>query len=219
MFFTMREIIVERMENSGVEPNTLYTLFRQSFKQWTDQGIDTPFVHTTLEKFLKEIKHGTVFVAQDAITGELLGMHRLQCYRKHDYAFGSYLAVDPRCKHEGIATRMLKEEVVLLRKRNYRYLKGTTSAAAIWSVRWHLKNGYHIIGYSRSEHSNAPTYTFRKQLFCDLSHHPTDLLWTHPLAPLTARLCFLASYLATRLCKDSHGRLNTLGHLIKRMMS
>lgn len=207
------------MEHSGVEPKTLYTLFRQSFQQWTDQGIDTPFVHTTPEKFLKEIEWGTVFVAQDAVTGELLAMHRLQCYRKHDYAFGSYLAVDPKCKHEGIATRLLKEETIQLRQRNYRYLKGTTSKAATWSVRWHLKNGYHIIGYSRSEHSNAPTYTFRKQLFCDLLHHPSDLLWTQPLAPLTAHLCFLTSYLATHLCKDSQGCLNTLGHLIKRMMS
>lgn len=206
------------MEHSGVEPKTLYTLFRQSFQQWTDQGIDTPFVHTTPEKFLKEIEWGTVFVAQDAITGELLGMHRLQCYRKHDYAYGSYLAVDPKCKHEGIATRMLKEEVVLLRNRGYRYLKGTTSAAAIWSVRWHLKNGYRIIGYSLNERSNAPTYTFRKQLFCDLSHHPTDLLWTHPLAPLTARLCFLASYLATRLCKTKTGSLNSLGRFAKRTL-
>lgn len=218
MFFTMREIIVQRMEKSGVGPEDLYTLFRQSFQQWTDQGIDTPFVHTSFEKFLSEIKWGTVFVAQDAVTGELLAMHRLQCYHKRRYAYGSYLAVDPRCKHEGIATRMLKEEVVLLRKRNYRYLKGTTSAAAIWSVRWHLKNGYRIIGYSRSEQSNAPTYTFRKQLFCDLRHHPTDLLWTRPLAPITARLCFLASYLATRLCKTKTGSLNSLGRFAKRIL-
>lgn len=215
---TMREIIVCRMEKSDVELETLYTLFSQSFQQWRDQGIDTPFVHTTLEKFQKEIKWGTIFVAQDAVTGELLAMHRLQCYRKHDYAFGSYLAVDPKCKHEGIATRLLKEETIQLRQRNYRYLKGTTSKAATWSVRWHLKNGYRIIGYSRSEHSNAPTYTFRKQLFCDLRHHPTDLLWTHPLAPITARLCFLASYLAAHLCKDSQGCLNKLGRLTKRIL-
>lgn len=206
------------MEKSGVGPEDLYTLFRQSFQQWTDQGIDTPFVHTTLEKFLKEIEWGTVFVAQDAVTGELLAMHRLQCYRKRRYAYGSYLAVDPKCKHEGIATRMLKEEIVQLRQRGYRYMKGTTSAAATWSVRWHRHNGYHITDYSLNERSNAPTYTFRKQLFCDLRHHPTDLLWTHPLAPLTARLCFLASYLATHLCKTKTGSLNSLGRFAKRTL-
>lgn len=205
------------MEQSGVEPETLYALFRQSFQQWREQGIDTPFVHTTFEKFLMEIKYGTVFVAQDAVTGELLGMHRLQCYRKHEYAFGSYLAVSPHCKHQGIATRMLNEEIVQLRQHGYRYIKGTTSAAATWSVRWHLKNGYHITGYSRSENSKYASYTFRKQLVCDLRHHPSDLLWARPLAPITAHLCYLASYLANCLCKDSQGRLNTLGRIVKRM--
>lgn len=145
-------------------------------------------------------------------------MHRLQCYHKRRYAYGSYLAVDPKCKHEGIATRLLKEETIQLRQRNYRYLKGTTSAAAIWSVRWHRHNGYHITGYSLNERSNAPTYTFRKQIFCDLRHHPSDLLWTKPLARLTAHLCFLTSYLATHLCKDSQGRLNKLGRLTKRIL-
>jgi len=211
----MREIIVQMMEKSGVGPEDLYTLFRQSFQQWTDQGIETPFVHTSFEKFLSEIKWGTVFVAQDAVTGELLAMHRLQCNHKRRYAYGSYLAVDPKYKHEGIATRMLKEEIDQLRQRGYRYIKETTSAAATWSVRWHRHNGYHITGYSLSEQSNAPTYTFRKQLSCNLRHHPSDLLWTRPLAPITARFSLLTSYLVNRLCKTKTGRLNRFGRFVK----
>ena len=214
----MREIIVCRMEKSDVELETLYTLFSQSFQQWRDQGIDTPFVHTTLEKFQKEIKWGTIFVAQDAVTGELLAMHRLQCYRKHDYAFGSYLAVDPKCKHEGIATRLLKEETIQLRQRNYRYLKGTTSKAATWSVRWHLKNGYRKVGYSRSEKQNYASYIFRKQIAIDVRHHPADLFWTRPLAPLTAKIQYVASYLAINICKTRTGRLNWMGRMAKRII-
>ena len=213
----MKEMIIKRMEQSGVEPETLYALFRQSFQQWREQGIDTPFVHTTYEKFLTEIKYGTVFVAQDAVTGELLGMHRMQCYRRHDYAYGSYLAVSPQCKHQGIATRMLNEEIAQLRQRGYRYIKGTTSAAATWSVRWHLKNGYHITGYSRSEKSKYASYTFRKQLVCDLRHHPSDLLWTRPLAPITARLCYLASYTIAQLVHHRNGELNWIGRLGKKL--
>ena len=205
------------MEESGVEAEALYVLFRQSFQQWSDKGIDTPFVHTTYEKFLAEFKYGTVFVAQDAVTCELLGMHRLQCHHKSRYAYGSYLAVRPQCKHQGIAIMMLNEEIAQLRQRGYRYIKETTSAAATWSVRWHLKNGYLIIGYSRSENSKYASYTFRKQLVCDLRHHPSDLLWTRPLAPITARLCYLASYTIAQLVHHRNGELNWIGRLGKKL--
>ena len=211
------KIIVQRMEKSGVGPEALYTLFRQSFQQWTDKGIDTPFVHTTYEKFLKEFKSGIIFVVQDTASGELLGMHRLQCHHKSRYAYGSYLAVRPQCKHQGVATRMLKEEVVQLRQCSYRYIKETTSAAATWSVRWHLKNGYHITGYSRNENSKYASYTFRKQLVCDLRHHPSDLLWTRPLAPITARFCYLASYTIAQLVHQRNGELNWIGRLGKKL--
>ena len=206
------------MRETAIQPEALYTLFLQAFHQWKDHNIDSPFLHTTLEEFLSKINRRMIFVAMDANEDHLLGMHFLQCDPMHHYAFGSFLAVNPKYKHEGVASRMLKEEIAVLRQYGFRYLKGTTSTAAFWSVRWHLKNGYHITGYSRSETGNTSTYTFRKQLFCDVRQHPSDLLWTRPLAPITARLCFWASYLATNLCKTKTGRLNALGRIVKRII-
>jgi hypothetical protein len=85
-------------------------------------------------------------------------------------------------------------------------------------VKWHLKNGYRIVGYSRSERHNYASYVFRKQLAVDVRHHPTDLLWTKPIAPVTARLIYCLTWLATKICKDKAGRLNLVGRLAKRSL-
>ena len=94
-------------------------------------------------------------------------------------------------------------------------MKCTTSAGAPWSVQWHLKNGYRIMGYSRSEKQNYASYVLRKQIAIDVRHHPTDLLWTKPLAPITAKVRYWATYIATCICKDKAGRLNRIGRMVR----
>ena len=96
-------------------------------------------------------------------------------------------------------------------------MKCTTSAGAIWSVQWHLKNGYYIVGYSRSEKQNYASYVFRKQIAIDVRHHPADLLWTKPIAPITAKLRYCLTWMATMVCKDKAGKLNWLGRRAKKL--
>jgi GNAT superfamily N-acetyltransferase len=158
------------------------------------------------------------FVALDANTNELLGMHTLKLNKRKGRANGANLAVSPRAQHEGIASRMLQTEAQRLRKNGYRYIVENTAIPATWSVQWHLKNGYRIVGYSRSERNNYASYVFRKQIATDLRHHPEDLLWTRPIAPVTAKIQYIASYLATCICKDKAGKLNWLGRIIKRSL-
>ena len=92
-----------------------------------------------------------------------------------------------------------------------------TGIPAVWSVRWHLKNGYYITGYKRSEGKNYASYTFRKPIALDVRHHPLDLLWTRPIAPFTARLSYMVSYLITCVCKTRDGRLTAIGRVGKRV--
>ncbi len=192
----------------------LYSLFRASFQQWRDHGIDSAFVHYTLEEFRKVIERSVVYVVLDVESGELLGMHCFTKYRSR-YVFDYFLAVAPQMQGQGVATQLLQEEVVFLQQRGYRFMKCTTSAAAPWSVQWHLKNGYYVVGYSRSERNNYASYVFRKQIAVDVRHHPADLLWTRPLAPITAKLRYWATYVATCICKDKAGRLNAIGRIAK----
>ena len=196
----------------------IYKLEQVAFQQWTDAGLYTPVSNTSVERLQRYIADKAVFVAQDEATGELLGMHTLKLNKRKGRANGANLAVSPRAQHEGIASRMLEAEAQRLRKAGYRYMVGNTGIPAIWSVKWHLKNGYHIVGYSRSERNNYASYIFRKQIATDLRHHPADLLWTKPIAPVTAKLLYCLSWLATNICKSKSGKLNWIGRMAKRSL-
>ncbi len=203
-------IVISTQKKAGISDEAIYNFVMQSFQQWKDNGLDASFLNYSLDLFKKAIQHAVVFVAIDAETGELLGTHTFTKNRKKKYVFGNWLAVSPKAKLTGIATRMLEYEVKQIRKAGYNYIIGKTGIPAVWSVKWHLKNGYRIIGYERSPSNNHYTYVFRKQL-------TPSLFWSGPLAPITAHLHFFVSYTITCLCKTSTGQLTILGKIAKKI--
>ena len=211
----MKVVVIKTYKEAGVPAEELYLLEQTAYQQWTEAGLYTPMEDMTFEQFLLNQRSRAVFVAQDAATGELLGMHTLRLNKQQGCAHGADLSVSPKAQHEGIASSMLEAEVQRLRKNGYRYMMGSTVIPATWSVRWHLKNGYYIVGYSRSEKHNYASYVFRKQIAIDLRHHPTDLLWLPYIASVTARLRYCLTWLATKICKDKAGRLNWVGRMVR----
>ena len=216
--FEKRTIVIKTNKEAEVSVEELYELRKAAFQCYTDEGLYTAVVNTTLEQFQQQIAYMTVFVVLDETTGELLSMHTLKLNKRKGRAKGANLAVSPKAQHEGIASQMLEAETQRLRKAGYRYIVENTAIPATWSVQWHLKNRYHIVGYSRSEKRNYPIYIFRKQIAIDVRHHPTDLLWTRPLAPLTAKLLYCLSWLATNICKSKSGKLNWIGRMAKQSL-
>ena len=188
-----RKIIIKTNKEAQVPVEALNDLRRAAFEQWEKEGLYFSF--SSDADFACYLRDKVVFVAHDAETGELLGMHTLKLNKQKGRANGANLAVSPKAKHEGIASQMLEEEVQRLRKAGYRYIVENTAIPATWSVQWHLKNGYYIVGYSRSEKNNYASYIFRK-------HIAPSLLWSRPLAPLTAKLLYCLSWLATNICKS-----------------
>ena len=191
---------ISTQKKTGISDEAIYNFVMQSFQQWKDNGLDASFLNYSLDLFKKAIQHAIVFVAIDAETGELLGTYTFTKNRKKKYVFGNWLAVSPKAKRTGIATEMLQYEVERIRNAGYNYIIDKTGVPAVWSVQWHLKNGYRIIGYERSPSNNHYTYVFRKQLV-------PSLFWSGPLAPITAYTHFIISYTITRLCKTSTGQL------------
>ena len=212
-----RSIEVKTNKETEVSVDQLYELFQAAFGQWTEASLYNSAAHISIEWFKKYLASCAVFVAQDKSTGEVLAMHTLRLNKRKERVDGANLSVSPKAKREGIASRMLEEETQRLRKVGYRYMMGSTGIPATWSVRWHLKNGYRIVGYSRNEKHNYASYVFRKQIVTDVWHHPTDLLWTRPIAPVTAKISYVASYIATCICKTREGRLNRIGRMAKRI--
>ena len=217
--FEKRTIVIKTLKETEVSVEELYELRKAAFQQYTDEGLYTAVQHTAIDQFRLQLKGKVVFVALDEATGELLGMHTLRLNKRKGRVDGANLAVSPKVQHEGIASRMLQTEAQRLRKAGYRYIVENTAIPAIWSVKWHLKNGYRIVGYSRSEKRNYPIYIFRKQIATDVRHHPTDLLWVAPIAPLTAKLRYCLSWLATNICKSKSGKLNAIGRIAKDVRS
>ena len=189
----------------------LYALNKESHRMWTEQGLDAPWMHLTFPEFQQAIRGIPMFVALDAETGELLGMHSFRTHRKEGWCYGYRLAIASSARREGIASRMLVYEAERIRQAGYLYLKDNTATTAEWSVQWHLKNGYRIVGYYRVPNNNFTNYVFRKQL-------APSILWGPTLGPLTARMSFAASWLVNHLLKHSDGRDNLLGRFARKII-
>ena len=205
----MREIVIKNRNKTDVTDEALFALDEESHRIWAEKGLDAPWMHRSFAEFQRIIHSVAVFVALDAETGELLGMHCFKAYRRKGWCYGFLLAVASSARREGIASRMLAFETECIRKSGYRYIREVTATTAEWSVRWHLKNGYCIIGYYHSPNDNFANYVFRKQL-------APSILWGPTLGPLTARVSFAASWLVNHLLKHSDGRDNLLGRVARR---
>ena len=207
----MNNIIITTRKEAAVTDEALYELYKESFRKWTQQGMEAPWLCASFEEFCKHLNTSTAFIAVDTNTDELLGLHCFRGNKKHRRAFGFYLAVTPKAQGQGIATQMLKYEAEIIRQKGYRYLTGNTATTAEWSVRWHLKNGYRIVGYYQAPSNNFANYVFRKQL-------APSILWGPTLGPLTARMSFAASWLVNHLVKHSDGQDNLLGRIARKII-
>ena len=210
-----REIVIKTNKVAEVSVEELYELRKAAFSQWKAAGLSTPAETMTQDQYQRCLIGRTVFVALDNATRELLAMRTLKFNRKQGFASEGDLSVAPKAKRQGIATKLLNYEVEWLQKEGYRYTTCSTAIPATWSVQWHLKNGYHIVGYSRSERNNYASYIFRKQIATDVRHHPIDLLWVAPIAPITAKIRYCLTWMAMMICKDKSGRLNAIGRIAK----
>ena len=221
----MRKLAIKDRRETDVTDEALYELSKETLKLWTDQGMDAPWMHMSFERFCQYINGVPMFVAQDAETGELLGMHCFRPYRQEGWCWGFCLAVAPSVYREGIASRMLEYEAGFIRQKGYRYMMGVTATTADWSIRWHLKNGYRIIGYCHSPKDNFANYVFRKQLIPISLSSPSGIAFVlrHPVYALHSsaafcRLHYAVSYAIMWLTKDKQGNDNLLGKVARRMI-
>ncbi len=209
------DVIITTRREAGIPDADILELINRSYKIWAEHELDGPFLHYTVEDFQQATRQANVFVAIERATGKLLGTHTLQARRREGCVHGSLLAVAPEARGRGIASRMLEREAERVRKAGFKYMRGVTAVNAVWSVNWHLKNGYRIIGYRRDPKENHYTYVFRKQLLPPSLSRPVYSLYG---LALFCRLRYLTSYIATRLFKDGRGNMNWLGRLAKRMV-
>ena len=140
------DIVIKRFSDTAFTSKDVHRLVDEAWQKWFDAGLDSEFFHVSEERFERTLKSRVVFVAVDSEMGELLGCHFLRPDGRRHCLFGSYLAVAPKAQGRGIATRLLEHEADLAVEHGYTHIQESTATTATWSIRWHLKNGYRIIG-------------------------------------------------------------------------
>ena len=207
-------IIISRLDKTNFTIKDVHRLVDEAWQRWFEAGLDSILFHLTDEQFAHTMNRRVVFVALDGLTGELLGCHMLKLDR--NCVSGSSLAVAPRAQGRGVATRLLEAEAEIAIRAGYTHMIGATATTATWSVRWHLKNGYRIIGFNRQPQDNHPLYVFRKQLVPSSIHRIRYSLYS---SGLFCSLCYMISYTITFVMKDSDGNLNLCGRIGKIIFS
>ena len=144
----MRKIDIKKRKDTDVTDEALYALNNEAYMMWSEQGMEAPWLHRSLAEFQRIIHSVTMFVALDAETGELLGMHSFRSYRRQGWCYGFLLAVASSARCEGIASQMFTYETEYFRRSGFSYIKEVTATTADWSIRWHLKNGFRIGCYA-----------------------------------------------------------------------
>ena len=231
----MRKIVVKSRKESGLLLEDLYELTLDSYNLWKQADLDEPWMHRTFDEFCELTRDTAVFVALDADTNELLGMHCFRSDRRLRRAYGYYLSVKPSAQGEGVASQLLRVESARTRLAGFWHLYGLTAEKATWSVGWHLRNGYRIIGYKRSPDNFQTTYkdgqkknqcyatlVFRRQLVPVSFRSWAGLVFVlrHPVYALHSnaafcKLRFMLSFLVTNILKNRQGRIRPLFALLK----
>ena len=79
----MKRIDIKKRKDTNVTDEALYELFNESFKRWKENGLEAPWLCVSFKKFSKQLNTSIVFIAVDATTEELLGMHCFRGDKKH----------------------------------------------------------------------------------------------------------------------------------------
>lgn len=200
---------IEILENTRYSHHDVLELIHFAFNQWKELGIGTSLLTLTIEQFKERTADSVIFVALDE-NGELQGTTTCSILKKRNgsyFAFNKYTAVSNQYKNKGVGSLLLNFEKEYARSYDCEYILSDTSVLAPWSIRWHKKNGFRIIGYCSYKNNNYYSYIFRNQLL-------SPSVWNNFLY---VKIVFLLSFFKTKLIKRANGELTKLGDFILKL--
>ena len=203
------DIAILTREEANVSYTQIIELIHESFQERLDQGLNYSCSTMNVEQYKKKTKKGVVFVAIDRATGNLAGTITLNFLEKlrEKHGYMEYVAIKNNYKHCGIGS------ILVNRIRNYGiqegcdYILSDTSIKAISAVKFHLKNGFRIIGLESYRSTNYWSYVFRMQI-------KPSFLWSNPVF---LKLHYWQSYFFMKMTRDINGNDTTMGRIHKRM--
>lgn len=198
-----------KREEACVSYKDIVELIHESFQERLDKGLRYSCSFMTEEQYIQKTKGGIIFVAIDEESGCLAGtaVLNLRFDGKRKYGYLEFAAVNNSYKHCGIGSLLL-----LLRKEaainaGCNYILSDTSTQAESAVKYHLKNGFKIVGYESYRSTNYWSYVFRMQL-------TPSVLWNNNFY---LKLHYLCSYIFIRLTRTINGGDTFLGKIYKKL--
>ena len=201
-------IIIKRREETGITYEQIVSLMHESFEERLLQGLKFTCSFMTVEQYKKKTSDGIIFVAIDEDTHELMGTAVVHI-RKDSvgviYGYNELAAISPKAKRCGIGSMLLRERVCEVEKKGGEYILSDTAVGATSSVKYHLKNGFKIIGLQSYSSTNYFSYLFRKQLV-------PSKKWN---SNLYCKYVFFKSYIITKLKLKKNGSTTFLYSIYK----
>ena len=203
------EIIIKYLPETNITFQQIADLQHSAFAERLEQGLRFTCSSMSAKQFEEKMEGGFVFVALNKGLDELLGT--VTIHKKKDkhgtlYGYLEYLAVHPKAKHSGVATKLAQAWSDLLYEKGAKYVLSDTACGAKSSVNWHLKNGFHIYELESYRSTNYWSYVFIKYLDDSLR-----------MKPIQMKLHYWKSWLFIRTTRTKNGADTKLGKLYKKI--
>jgi len=200
-------IVVKKREETGVSYKQIVDLMHEAFEERIQQGLNFSCSFITEEEFKRKTKNAVILVAIDEDAEEFVGFAVITVVTRRfmgTYAFVQDLSVSPKVKRCGIGTKLENACVSVAIKMKCKYMRCTTAVGAESSVKYHLKQGYKIIGLDSFPTTNYYSYVFRMCL--------APSIWR---SDLFCKIAYMLSYIKTHMTKKENGSLTRFGSILK----
>lgn len=200
-------IVIHKIEETNYTYQDVVSLLHEAFQERLNQGLRYSCSFITEEQYKEKTSNGIVYVAIDDESG-LCGTATLTIKiddKNLKYGYNEYNGIRSDMKRKGIGTllSLLIEREAL--KNGCQYLMSDTSTKAKSAIKYHLKNGFKIVGLESYRSTNYWSYVFRKQLVPSKKWDCT----------FYCKCQYLKSWIFMRLTRDINGNDTILGRLYK----
>ena len=154
-------VIIKRLDETDVSYEQIVSLMHKSFEERLQQGLNFTCSFMSVEQYKEKNADGIVFVALDEDSNELMGsiaVHIRTDSENKNYGYNEFLAVSPKAKRLGIGTKLARACERVVQEVGGTYIMCDTAVGATSSVRYHLKQGFKIIGLRSYSSTNYYSY-------------------------------------------------------------
>ena len=202
-------VVIKQIQDTNFSYKDVVDLLHEAFRERLEQGLNYTCSTMTEEQFRDKTANGIVYVAIDDETG-LCGTATLTIKTDRKgvkYGYNEYNGIRSDMKGKGIGSMLYREGERESRKNGCEYLMSDTSTKAKSAVKYHLKNGFKIIGLESYRSTNYWSYVFRRQLV-------PSKKWDNPIY---CKWQYIKSWLFIRITRDINGKDTAVGRLYKRL--